>query len=115
MNEEKLKLKQNYLDKHVFYGLLDLNNGFDAPGIKYFSESDFAIVLNRVKALRLGIYGIEPWKDGEFYDVTVNQRGDESCTDPSWYIPAFESFKKSGEKLQYAASYYIPEDLLKST
>jgi hypothetical protein len=56
--------KQEYLKKNVFYGLTNLNNGFDAAGIKYYSERDFAIVLDRVKNLRLGVTGIEPWKNG---------------------------------------------------
>ncbi len=113
MTEEELILKRKYLDKYVFYGLTNLNDGFDAPGIKYFSEIDFAIVLDRVKALVLGIYGLETWKDGAFHGVLVPEQGDEACTDPSWYKTAFEDFKKDGEKLQYAATYYIPEELLK--
>jgi hypothetical protein len=114
MNEKELELKEAYLDKYVFYGLQNLNNGFDAPGIKYFSEEDFEVVLQRVKDIGLGIYGIEPWKDGQFYDViTVGKLGDEKCKDPNWYMTAFEKFKKRKEVLQYAASYYIPEKLLK--
>lgn len=61
--------EQKYLDKNVFHGLSNLNNGFDEEGIKYFSETEFQIVLERVKNLGLGITGIEPWKDGEFYGV----------------------------------------------
>ncbi len=107
--KNKFEKKGNYLDKHVYYGLTNLNDGFDATSIRYFSEADFKIVLDRVKEQGLGITGIEPWKGGEFYDVRTS--GNDP-TDSDWYMKAFEDFKKDGENLQYAASYYVPEKLL---
>ena len=64
--KDRLKKKGAYLDKHVFYGLTNLNDGFDAMSIKYFSETDFKIVLDRVKEFGIGITGIEPWKEREW-------------------------------------------------
>jgi hypothetical protein len=55
---DKIKKDDTYCDKHVFYGLKNLNDGFDNQTIRYFSEKDFEIVLERVKSLGLGIYGI---------------------------------------------------------
>ncbi|GAB2832533.1 hypothetical protein [Ferruginibacter profundus] len=103
--------KKEYLDRNIFFGLTNLNTGFDAVGIKYFSEKDFEIVLNRVKQHGLGIKGIEPWKNGEFYQVLTYEEFTNDSTDPKWYMKAFESFKEDHEDLQYAATYYIPEKL----
>ena len=61
--------KYNFLERNVFKGLTNLNDGFDTETIKYFSEADFKIVLERVEKLNITIHGIEPWKDGEFFDV----------------------------------------------
>jgi hypothetical protein len=95
---------EKFLDEHVFFGLTNLNTGFDSPSIKYFSADDFRIVLQRVEKLGLGIYGIEPWLNGSFYDViTFN-----SPMNAQRYNAAFEKFLKRGKELQYAASYYIP-------
>lgn len=55
----RIKKDDAYCDKHVFYGLKNLNDGFDFTSIKYFSEKDFEVVLERVKTLGLGIYGID--------------------------------------------------------
>lgn len=97
-----------FLDENVFYGLTNLNTGFDSPSIKYFSADDFRIVLQRVEKLGLGIYGIEPWENGTFYDVlTCN-----SPLNPRRYNAVFEKFLKRGKDLQYAASYYIPDELI---
>ena len=108
----KLEQKRTYLDKHIFYGLTNLNNGFDALLIKYFSAKDFQIVLDRVKKSKLGIIGIEPWKDGKFYDVATYETVTDDPSDSTWYMKAFEDFKKADKYLLYAATYHIPDDLL---
>ncbi len=104
--------EQKFLDKNVFTGLTNLNNGFDAEGIKYFSENEFEIVLDRVKELGLGITGIEPWKDGEFYGVETYEEFATEPTDSTWYLGSFDRFKKTGDTIQYAATYYMPDKLL---
>jgi len=104
--------KDEYLNKNIFFGLKDLNTGFDVPSIRYFSEEDFRKVLRRAEASGIGIYGIEPWRDGEFYDVWTAEDFRGECTDPEWYWFAFKEFISRGIMLQYAASYYIPDNLL---
>jgi hypothetical protein len=104
--------EQKYLDKNVFHGLTNLNNGFDAEGIKYFSESEFQIVLDRVEELGLGITGIEPWKDGEFYGVETYEEYASDPTDSTWYLGSFDRFKKDRDTIQYAATYFVPDKLL---
>ena len=60
VTHNKMK-KEKYLNENIFIGLKNLNDGFDAKTIYYFSETDFEIVLNRIDQLGLGIWGIEPW------------------------------------------------------
>ncbi|RZJ19632.1 MAG: hypothetical protein EON51_16815, partial [Acinetobacter sp.] len=70
MEELKLRqLKAEFLNKHLFQHLKNLNDGFDVPSIAYFDEAAFETVLQRIKALRLGVYGIEPWLNGEYYST----------------------------------------------
>jgi hypothetical protein len=101
--------KLSFLIKNVFIGLENLNNGFDSEFIYYFSKDDFEIVLNRIEKLGIEILGIEPWKNGEFYDVVTSE---DFNSDSEWYRKAFLKFKQSGENLQYAASYKISSTLL---
>ncbi len=105
--------KLEYLKSNVFYGLENLNDGFDVESIYYFSESDFKAVLNRVEKLGIGIAGIEPWQDGVFYGVKVHEEYATNSNDPNWYYTAFSEFKAENTNLQYAASYDIPSKLLK--
>lgn len=114
ISKRKSEKAEKYLDKHVFYGLKDLNTGFDALSIRYFSEKDFGTILERVKKLGLGIHGIEPWKNGCYYNVETVEEYQTECTDSNWYLKSFYKFMESGEILQYAASYYIPESLLEN-
>ena len=90
---------------YLFNGLTNLNDGFDAPSIIYVSQSDFEIVLNRAEAKNINIWGIEPWLNGEFYDVEIYEDYGLSANDPNWYRQAFEKFKKENRNLQYAITF----------
>lgn len=105
---ENRQLKNDFLVKNIFIGLKNMNDGFDAESIKYFSQSDFRIVLERVEKFGLGIYGIEPWQNGTHYDVYCYDDYSEKPTDPEWYNTAFEDFISTGEELLYSATYYVP-------
>lgn len=104
--------KLEYLKSNIFYDLENLNDGFDTQSIYYFSESGFEIVLNRVEKLEIGIYGIEPWIHGSFYDTMGFEDFNTVSTDPNWYRKAFSQFKKQEKELMYAASFDIPKKLL---
>ena len=59
------------------------------------------------------IMGIEPWKDGNYYIVQTDERNTADPTDSKWYMDCFEKFKKTGDPINYPASYHIPEKLMK--
>lgn len=102
------QLKEEFLNTHIFHGLKNLNDGFDVASIKYFSASDFRIVLERVEEHNLGIHGIEPWKNGTYFDVYGPDDYSKNPDDPEWYNVALSDFIETGEDLVYAATYYIP-------
>ena len=108
----KIMNQSKYLEQHIFTGLENLNDGFDSQAIFYCSESDFEVVLNRVEQLGIGILGIEPWLDGEFYDVLSCTDYGAAPTDPSWYRKAFDDFKARDQNLMYAASYQVQEGVV---
>lgn len=101
-----------YLKTNVFNGLQNLNDGFDSESIYYFSESDFEIVLDRVERNGIGIYGIEPWLNRDFFDVKGYEEYNTVSTDPKWYRKAFSEFKRSRKDLLYSASYKVQKELL---
>ncbi len=104
--------KTEFLEKNIFLNLKNLNDGFDSDSIRYFSESDFEIVLERIEKLGIGIYGIKPWLEGDFFDVKLNEDYRKKATDPKWYKKAFSEFKKQQPKLQYSATYKVSDKLL---
>ena len=111
--EEALRLKTNdFLEKNIFKGLENINDGFDSESIFYFTAVDFEIVLDRIEKYGIGIFGIEPWLNGEFYDVLSYKDFSRDPADSKWYRKAFLSLKINGSKFQYAASYDVPEKLL---
>jgi hypothetical protein len=113
-NSDRLdrEAEQNFLSEYVFVGLSNLNDGFDTKQIKYFSYKDFMLVIDRCEKLNICIYGIEPWLNGEFYDVKSNDDFGLQVCDSKWYRLAMLEFEKEGHSLQYAASYNVPKELL---
>ena len=103
---ENRQLKEDFLDKNIFIGLKNMNDGFDVECIKYFSASDFQIVLERVEKFKLGVYGVEPWENGNMFDVYDDYS--KKPTDPDWYNSALSDFIATGKELLYAATYYVP-------
>lgn len=101
--------KTQFLDEHVFCNLENQNNGFDSKLIKYFSTSDFEIVLSRIEKLGIGILGIESWLNGEFYDVRTPDDYNATSFDSRWYKNAFLEFKESDKEFLYSASYELPK------
>lgn len=106
--------KKEYLKKFIYEGLTNLNTGFDSPTIYYFNEAEFQIILDRVKKLGLGIYGIEPFdSDLDYFDTKVYENYNKEANDPDWYNRGFQEFLSLGEELIYAASFHVPDELLK--
>ncbi|MBC8987554.1 hypothetical protein H9X96_17430 [Pedobacter sp. N36a] len=119
MTDEHRKARDRFLQKHLFHGLKDLNDGFDIVSISYFNEKQFNVVLQRVELLKdIGVYGIEPHildqETGEFvyYAVDTFENYLTYPQDPEWYMKSFEKFKGTGEELYYSASFYIPGNYL---
>ena len=110
-NEEERIKEFEYLEANVFMGLKNLNDGFDSESIYYFSESDFETVLDRVEKNGISIFGIEPWLNGDFYEVSSFEDYKTHANDPLWYRKAFTEFKNRGKNLMYSASYQVPKKL----
>ena len=110
-SEKERQEELEYLKTNVFNGLENLNDGFDSELIYYFSEYDFGIVLDRVEENGIAIFGIEPWLNGDFYDVLNYEDYNTRANDPKWYRKAFAEFKNRGKNLMYSASYRVPKKL----
>lgn len=108
---ENRNSKEIFFNETIFRGLKNLNDGFDAESIKYFSERDFEIVLNRVEIYGIGITGIEPWHQKRYFDAYIFENYGDDPFDPAWYRKAFAEFKQQNIELMYAATYKMPETI----
>jgi len=88
--------EEEFLTENVYYGLTNLNDGFDSPKIWYFNKEDFEILLNRVEKLKIGICGIECWLNKRFATVKVHELYGLSPFDPRWYQRAFKELSDEG-------------------
>ena len=104
--------QEEFLNQNVFYGLTNLNDGFDSESIKYFSEADFEKILMRIQEHGLLILGIEPWFNGDFYGVICFDNNDSIIENYERYKKAFAKFKSQKKNLQYSASYHVPDNIL---
>jgi hypothetical protein len=101
-----------FLDQHVFYDLVDLNDGFDVESIRYFTQQDFIKVLKRAEYFNLDIYGIEPWPNGQFGGVKIYEEYNLESNNSQWYFKAFSEFLDEGIDNYFSASYGISKKLL---
>ena len=104
--------KTEFLEKNIFTGLKNINDGFDPDPVHYFSEADFEKVLERIAHFGIGIYEIKPWFDGKLFDAAGHEDLRKKATDAKWYNKAFRTFKARQEGLAYAATYKVSKKLL---
>lgn len=107
----KVNKAKQFLDQHIFYDLINLNDGFDSEDIKYFSKEDFEKVLDRAEFFRLEIYGIEPWQNRQFSGVRTYDEYGVASDNPKWYRKAFEQFLEEGVTNYFSASYGLCDKL----
>ncbi len=101
-----------FLEKHVFTDLKNLNDGFDPESTHYFSEADFAIILQKAEHYGIGIYEIKTVLNGKPYDVSAHTDHNKKATDARWYKKALQTFKHREDNLLYSASYKVSSKLL---
>lgn len=101
-----------FLEKHIFTDLKNLNEGLDQDTVSYFSEADFEVLLEKVKYYGIGVYKIESWLDGEVSGVATHEDFKKKATDPKWYKKAFLTFKSRQPRLSYSGTYKVSNKLL---
>jgi hypothetical protein len=104
--------KTEFLEKHIFNGLQNLNEDPETEGTHYFSEDDFTQVLARAEHFGIGIYKIETLLEGKAYTVKDHETYRKKATDPRWFKNAFIEFKKTKLDLKYSATYRVSKRLL---
>lgn len=101
-----------FLEKNVFTGLKNLNEGDDKDTKQQFSELDFETVLERVEYFGIGVYAIESWENGESLAIATHEDSKKKATDPKWYQKGFLTSKSRQPGLSYSATYKVSNKLL---
>ncbi len=111
-HHNKIMEQNEFLEKHVFSDLTNLNDGFDQKDIIYFSELDFEKVLDKAEHYGISIYEIKTFLNGEPNEVTNHADNKKKATDPRWYKKAFNRLKAGQTELLYSATYKVSKKLL---
>ena len=104
--------QSQFLEKNIFTDLKNLNAGLAEEGIKYFSESDFGIILDRAEHFGLSIYNITPWIKSKTLEASSHEDHKKKATDPKWYKKEFKTLKTRQEGFLYSAKYKVSKKLL---
>jgi hypothetical protein len=101
-----------FLASKVFTNLTNLNDGFDKATNLHFSETDFETIIERAEYFGIGIYTIEGWLDGVYYDAANHEDFNKKATDPLWYKKALKTMSMRQPGLSYTATYKVSKKLL---
>ena len=104
--------KNEFLEQHIFTGLENINDGYESEVTHYFSEAEFATVLERAEHFGLGIYIIEARLDGAVFGTSGHEKAKKKATDSKWYTQALSDLKKRQAGLVYGATYKVSQKLL---
>lgn len=104
--------KEEFFDKFIYHDLTNLNDGFDTTSIKYFSNTDFFKVLERIEIFKGSVYGIESWPDKEFGVVKVYEDYTNDPSDPNWYKNAFQELNDENSASYLSISGSISPNIL---
>lgn len=106
----KHNAKIRFIKLFIEFGFKDHNTGFDVKGISYFSLEDFYKILDRCKEMDVGIFGIEPWPNGEYGDCRTMEEYNASSRDSRWWHQAIDEMIGKGIDHNFSCSYDIPEE-----
>ena len=104
--------QEKFLEQHIFTGLKNRNESFKKTGKKFFSESDFEIILQRAEHFGLSIYSIEPCTKSEVLEASSHEDHKKKATDSKWYKKEFLTIKTTQSGLFYSAKYKVSKKLL---
>ncbi len=110
-----ISIRDPELKDTLFAGRENKNTGFDAPGIYWFNQDDFEIILHRCENAKINMSGIETRfeKDYEFDGCYLPEK--DTTLDAKWYLPVFQNLINDGAERLYSATFvrviYEPEDM----
>lgn len=104
--------QSEFLEKHVFIDLENLNDGFDEASKHHFSQTDFETVLERSEYFGIGIYTVEARLSGEPFETSSHEAFKKKATNPAWYKKAFLTLTHRQTGLLYSATYKVSGKLL---
>jgi len=109
-SEDLSEAETRFLRQRVFYGLSDLNTGYDSPLISHFNGDDFSQVVDRCEPLGVRIIGVEVFLNRiVLLNVEISpEYGYE------WVRRLIHSYR-SQSNVSFAASYDVPNDVSNSS
>jgi len=102
--------KTAFMQKSVFYGLPDLNTGYDSPLISHFDANAFSQVIERCELLGVRIIGVEVFSNRiELLDVEI------SPEDGYEWVRRLVHLYRNNADVSFSATYDVPNDALNSS
>lgn len=104
-------IQEDFLEQKVFIGLTSVNKDKKTKDL-YFSEEDFAEILEKSEYFGISIYDIKTTLDGKDFKAVNHESFRKKATDARWYKREFENLKREQEGLLFAANYKVSKKLL---
>ena len=103
--------QEDFLEQKIFTGLTNKNNNEGNTDF-YFSEEDFAKVLEKTAYFGIAIYTITAINNGKEIKTVEHETFRKKATDAKWYNREFKNLKREQEGLLFTATYKVSKKLL---
>ncbi len=102
-----------YASKYLQQGLPTARQYLNDSGMRFYHADHFDVILKRVQEQRVGINGMEVWKNGEYYDVRVFEPvwGNDEY-DSTWYMAAYRELRIPESAYMYMCTFKLSPDRL---
>ncbi|QNI30988.1 hypothetical protein H7849_17990 [Alloacidobacterium dinghuense] len=109
-SKDRIAKDTAFLQKRVFYGLPNLNIGYDSSLISHFDANSFSHVIDRCELLGIRIIGVEVFSNRiELLNVEI------SPEDGYEWVRRLVQRYKGQQNVSFSATYGVPKDVLESS
>jgi hypothetical protein len=102
-----------FLERIIFKGLKNYNNGYDPAPLHHFCPYEFVEVMNRAEKYGVTILGIERWENKELQKATYFEDYRSNASEKNWHRLGYNNIvTEPMDAFVLSATFDVPAEYL---